>query len=74
MKTQQRYRVTTWDMELQEYTPQEGMRCPYDDLTLGQLREAIIELQELGYGCRCVKNADGGYDTNDTAVLVERLS
>lgn len=58
MKT--RYYVTTWDAELQQFTPQAGVRSgPY---TLFGLRRAIRKLQSLGYSC----------DRQDPSVLVER--
>lgn len=55
-----RYRVTTWDSDRQEFTPQAGVRAgPY---TLGGLRRALRALRRMGYGCR----------RNDPSVLVER--
>jgi hypothetical protein len=45
-----RYYVRTWDAELQEFTPQEGVsEGPH---TLWGLKHALRELRELGYECR----------------------
>ena len=44
-----RYRVTTWDAERQEFTPQAVVRCgPY---TLFGLRGPLRRLQQMGYEC-----------------------
>lgn len=54
-----KYRILTWDCELQEWTPQAGVRSgPY---TLFGLRKAIRQLRALGY--------EGG--RQDPSVLVE---
>jgi hypothetical protein len=56
-----RYFVTTWDPELQTFTPQNGVRSgPY---SLWGLRRALRALQGMGYDT----TRDGG-----SAVLVER--
>lgn len=56
-----RYEVLTWDTDLEEFTPQDGVRKgPY---TLFGLRKAIRALQKLGYD---------GY-RNDPSILVERV-
>ena len=44
-----RYYVYTWDMDLQRFTPQSGVRCgPY---SLWGLRRALRRLQSMGYDC-----------------------
>ena len=44
-----KYDVLTWDVERQEWTPQQGVRRgPY---TLWGLRRALRTLQQLGYPC-----------------------
>jgi hypothetical protein len=42
------FRVLTWDTDLQEFTPQDGVDPgPY---TLFGLRPALRQLREMGYG------------------------
>ena len=42
-----RYRVLTWDVDLQKYTPQKGVRQgPY---SLFGLRKALRKLKAMGY-------------------------
>lgn len=56
MKTQ--YYVTTWDTDLQAFTPQAGVRTgPY---SLFGLRKALRKLREYGYSA----------DRDDPSVLV----
>lgn len=44
-----RYRVLTWDVDLQKFTPQIGVRQgPY---SLWGLRRAVRKLRDLGYSC-----------------------
>ena len=58
-----KYRVTTWDMDQQQWTPQQGVRDgPY---SLMSLREALRKLQQMGY--------DTSRD-NGVSVLVERIT
>jgi hypothetical protein len=55
------YRVTTWDMDLQKFTPQEGLKSePYSKW---EIREALRTLKGWGYD---VKRAFS------PSVLVER--
>ncbi len=54
------YSVKTWDMDLQEFTPQNGV--PAQVHGMGELRRALRSLQGMGY--------DG--TKADNAVLVER--
>lgn len=54
-----KYYVTTWDTDLQEFTPQKGVRTgPH---TWRGLRRALRALQELGYPAR----------RGDSSTLVE---
>ena len=47
MSKRNRYFVTTWDAEREEFTPQQGVRTgPYG---LAGLRKAIRKLREYGY-------------------------
>jgi hypothetical protein len=63
------YYVTTWDPELEQYTPQKGVRTgPY---TLFGLRRALRELHELGYEA-CRGGRPGSDGCGDPSVLVER--
>jgi hypothetical protein len=56
-----RYYVSTWDTDLEKFTPQHGVRTgPY---SLWGLRRALRKLQELGYDT----SRGGGF-----SVLVER--
>lgn len=54
------YRIRTWDMDLQEYTPQEGV----PEIVHGEtgLRRALRALQGMGYS---------GRREYDPCVLVE---
>jgi hypothetical protein len=42
-----RYFVTTWDIDLQQFTPQRG--CPTGPYSKWGVRKALRRLQELGY-------------------------
>ena len=66
------YTIRTWDAELECYTPQEGMTQPWCNITQWQLKRAMQELQTLGYSCHRRRCERGGYDDNDTFVLIER--
>lgn len=56
-----KYRVLTWDPELQRFTPQAGVRAgPY---TQFGLRKALRRLRQTGYSA----------DRRDYSVLVERI-
>ena len=56
-----KYRVLTWDAELQRFTPQLGVKPgPY---TRFGLRKPLRKLQTMGYSA----------DRNDYSVLVERI-
>lgn len=45
--TKPRYYVTTWDEELEDFTPQKGVRTgPY---TMFGLRKALRQLRNMGY-------------------------
>jgi hypothetical protein len=58
------YSIRTWDMELQEFTPQTGV--PSSGLTIGDLKRSMRMLREIGYSC----NRCGG--DSDPSVLIER--
>ena len=64
------YSIRTWDMEAQEYTPQNGVPC--DGLTLWQLRASMRLLRSIGYSCHRLRDPDGGHDDNDAWVKIER--
>ena len=66
------YSIRTWDMDLQAFTPQEGLSLPWEGLTLWQLKAALKELKDCGYQCHRRRDATGCYDNNDVSVLVER--
>jgi hypothetical protein len=58
--SQPRYYVTTWDGELQRFTPQKGVRTgPYSQFGI---RKALHKLREMGYQA----------DRQDNSILVER--
>jgi hypothetical protein len=61
MNRQPRYRVTTWDMDRQEFTPQEGVKSVVHGI--GGLKRALRALQDLGYEGR----------RSDCSILVERI-
>lgn len=57
-----RYEVLTWDMDLQQFTPQKGVRRgPY---TQFGLRKALRKLQTMGYD---ITRAGG------VSIMVERV-
>lgn len=66
MDDHHRYRVTTWDIDRQDYTPQQGVRAgPY---TLMGLRRALRQLRALGLETKrfsgfsvLVERVDAGY-------------
>lgn len=55
------YSVTTWDTDLQKFTPQIGL--PEGPFTIWQVREALRQLKDMGYQA----------DRDDDWVLVERV-
>jgi hypothetical protein len=66
-----RYDVLTWDPEREEYTPQDGLPVPSENVTLWQVRTVLRALRTHGYGCWRIRDASGYYES-DTSVLVER--
>lgn len=55
--TPRQYFIETWDADLQEFTPQKGVRRgPY---TLFGLRKAIRKLRRMGYPCDYSSKGDG---------------
>jgi hypothetical protein len=65
------YSVGTWDMDLQAYTPQDGVEKSLN-LTAGELRTALHQLRRLHYSAHRRGNANNGHDDNDWTVLIER--
>lgn len=61
------YRIRTWDADLQDWTPQEGV-AEYAH-GLGELRSTLRELQACGYSCHRIRGVD-----SDPSVLVERVA
>lgn len=59
------YRIQTWDIDLQKFTPHHGV--PSSGLSLYQLRLSMRMLQDCGYDCHY---SQCGY--GDPQVLVER--
>ncbi len=60
------YRVLTWDHNLEEFTPQDGVPPLVHGVL--ELRKAIRQLQADGYPC----NRSGG--DSDASVLIERVT
>ena len=58
------YRITTWDADLEEYTPQDGV--PARVSGIGELRAAMRALQANGYSCNRNRH------DSDPSVLIER--
>lgn len=69
MKT---YRVLTYDIDEDEYTPQSGLSLPWCGLTLWRLKQALRELRGMGYQCHRRRAEDGSHFDNDRWVLVQR--
>jgi len=66
------YTITTWDGELQRWTPQEGLTVPSENVPWRGLLAVLRQLKRMGYPCYRYRDADGNHDVNDFAVLVER--
>jgi hypothetical protein len=65
-----RYNVKTYDWEIGEFTPQEGLRNPSFNLDIYGLRRCLRELRdECGYPCNRVRDGD-----SDPSVLVESFT
>lgn len=63
-----RYEVLTWDIERQEWTPQQGVRKgPY---TLWGLKRALRKLRAIGYPCNY---RSCHYGAGDSRVSICRL-
>jgi hypothetical protein len=63
-----KYDVTTWDSELQKWTPQEGVRRgPY---TRWGLKRALRKLRAIGYPCNYQSRH---YGWGDPSVSVSRI-
>jgi len=66
-----KYRVLTWDIDQQKFTPQKGVRSgPY---TLFGLRKAIKKLRALGYSAHRKFSPDHYSGYSDPCVSVERI-
>lgn len=58
------YRVLTWDMDLQKFTPQKGVNPgPH---TLAGVRKALQQLRELGYSA-----TEDDFAESDPSVAVD---
>jgi len=60
------YSIETWDSELQNYTPQEGV--PSKNLNIHQLRRSMRMLRNMGYS---VHRKGVDRENNDASVLIE---
>jgi len=65
------YSVGTWDMDVQAYTPQEGIARSLN-ITRSELHVVMRQLRNMGYSVHRHRSSDGGHDSNDTSVLIER--
>jgi len=66
-----RYSIGIWDVDVQSYVPFRGSQ-PAFNVTLRQLRIAMRELRNMQYSVHRRRDADGTYDDNDPAILIER--
>lgn len=64
------YYVYTWDMDKQAFTPQEGTKHGEGPYTKWGLREALRELQSMGYSTD--RNDSFIYVTKDAAEDLRR--
>lgn len=62
------YSIGTYDMEVEAYTPQEGLTVPCVNVPLATMRQVLRELRGMGYDAQRIR----GDDCNDASVLVER--
>lgn len=69
-----RYKVLTYDWDRRTYTPQVGLSVPSVGITLAELRQAVRELKRMGYDCHRVRDSDGVHRSNDSSVLIERIT
>ena len=60
------YTITTWDAEIGEFTPQDGLELESQSIPLSQVRHVFRELKEY-FGYTCHRNH---YDS-DPSVLIE---
>jgi hypothetical protein len=65
MSKKQQYRIRTWDIDAQDWTPQEGV--PEIANGAEELRHALRLLQGMGYA------ANRNSEDSDASVLVERV-
>lgn len=66
------YSVGTWDTNAQAFTPQTGLTVPCVNVPWRTLLECMRQLRRMGYAADRYRDADGGHETNDPMVLVER--
>ena len=72
--TEPLYTILTYDWEISEYTPQEGLSVPCINVPLHTMRQVLKELRDCGYTCHRRRGPDGNYDDNDSSVLVKRTN
>ena len=65
------YCITTWDSELQQFTEQNGLENPSQDILLSGIRPVLKELKAIGYESYRFRTASGEH-VSDSSVLVER--
>lgn len=46
-----KYSVETWDTELQRFTPQVGLVNPSVGISATGVKNVLMELSNMGYGC-----------------------
>lgn len=73
------YTILTYDTDLGDYTPQEGLSVPSENVTILGVRRVLRELRNHGCDCHRVRVPDGTSGENwrhfsDSAVLVERTN
>jgi hypothetical protein len=65
------YSIGTWDMDLQAFTPQSGLKnCM--NISRDVLKTRMRALRCMGYSVHRRGNIHDGHDDNDTSVLIER--
>lgn len=67
------YSITTYDVELGEFTPQDGLTVPSIGVPWRGIRPVLRQLQSMGYSCDRVRVSEFGGHVGDPSVLVERL-
>ena len=67
------YSIGTWDTDVQAYTPQVGTE-PCVNVPWRRLLQVLRLLRRMGYSAHRYRDAHGGHDDNDWAVMVERTN